>query len=52
MKVNFNLNNLQSKDVSVETLTLNVEYSIEEFVALMKTYPEMINLIVQLSKEN
>lgn len=52
MKASINLTGLDSPGLTAESISIEVEYSIEEFNRLLSAYPQLLAQIIQLTKEN
>lgn len=52
MKASINLTGLDSPGLTAESISIEVEYSVEEFNRLLSAYPQLLAQIIQLTKEN
>ena len=50
MKIGFKLKNVSAEGVSIGDAAFDVEYNVEEFTALVATYPEFIKLLSDVVK--
>lgn len=51
MKAAFSIKDIVALDNKVGSIDLTVEYSVEEFIELIRQYPNLINQVAQLLKE-
>jgi len=47
MKCNINIAEIKSDTATVKDLDITVEYTAEEMIELLKTYPQIIELIMK-----
>lgn len=52
MKASVHLTALNTPTLTADNFTIEVEYTIEEFTTLLNTYPQIVTLILAITKES
>lgn len=51
MKLAINLKNVEASDARIEELNIALEYSEQEFVSMLQSYPTIVEAIMNVVKE-
>lgn len=52
MKASIHVTALNAAGLTADSFTIEVEYTVEEFITLLNTYPEIVSQIITLTKES